>query len=177
MTLTFEPVSVDDLELLVDWRGMPHVERWWPGLHDRAALERELGPIMDGTDPTRAFICRSGARAIGYAQAYRLADEAQWRAVVTTAIGELRAVGIDYFIGEPDLIGRGLGAAMIASFVTVVWATFSEPAVVVAVQQGNAPSWRALERAGFTRVWHGHLASDDPSDQGPAYLYRADRPA
>jgi RimJ/RimL family protein N-acetyltransferase len=33
---------------------------------------------------------------------------------------------------------------------------------LVAVSQGNAASWRALEKAGFTRCWAGDLATDDP---------------
>jgi aminoglycoside 6'-N-acetyltransferase len=46
----------------------------------------------------------------------------------------------------------------------------------VAVQQENPASWRALEGAGFQRVWAGMLDSDDPSDQGPSYLYSMRRP-
>ena len=30
-----------------------------------------------------------------------------------------------------------------------------------------------LEKAGFTRVWHGRLDSPDPSDDGPEYVYSA----
>ena len=44
-------------------------------------------------------------------------------------------------------------------------------AVVVDVQQANRPSWRALEKAGFHRVFAGTIDSDDPSDAGPAYVY------
>jgi aminoglycoside 6'-N-acetyltransferase len=49
-------------------------------------------------------------------------------------------------------------------------------AVVVAVHQDNPASWRALEGAGFHRVWEGTLDSDDPSDDGPGYLYLQRRP-
>ena len=49
-------------------------------------------------------------------------------------------------------------------------------AVVVAVQQANRASWRALEGAGFRRQWEGLLVTDDLSDQGPAYLYVRYRP-
>ena len=33
---------------------------------------------------------------------------------------------------------------------------------------------RALEKAGYQRCWAGELESDDPSDEGPMYLYRLD---
>ena len=43
--------------------------------------------------------------------------------------------------------------------------------VAVAVQQGNRRSWRALEKAGYDRVFTGSIESDDPSDDGPSYVY------
>ena len=41
----------------------------------------------------------------------------------------------------------------------------------VAVQQANHRSWRALEKAGYDRVFEGMIESDDPSDAGPSYVY------
>jgi aminoglycoside 6'-N-acetyltransferase len=176
MRFTFEPVTHADFAQLSRWRGEPHVERWWPGPHDLGSIETEYRPLVDGSDATKAFICRLDDRPIGYVQSYRLADEPAWRATIGAAIGEDAAVGIDYFIGEADLIGRGVGSTMIEAFVAIVWRVYDDvPSVVVAVQQENAASWRALERAGFARVWQGRLDTDDPSDQGPAYLYRMDR--
>ena len=43
--------------------------------------------------------------------------------------------------------------------------------LAVAVQQANHRSWRALEKAGYDRVFAGMIDSDDPSDAGPSYLY------
>ena len=66
---------------------------------------------------------------------------------------------------------------MIGEFVQRVWIEYADVAsVVVAVQRDNPASWRALERSGFERVWEGNLLSDDPSDQGPAYIYVMPRP-
>jgi aminoglycoside 6'-N-acetyltransferase len=155
---------------------MPHVKRWWPGPHDLAAIESEYQPRVDGADSTMAFICRLHDRPIGYVQAYRLADEPDWQTTIAAAIASVDAVGIDYYIGEADVIGRGIGSARLAAFVEEVWRVYADvSSVIVAVQQANAASWGALERAGFTRVWQGLLDTDDPSDQGPAYLYRAER--
>jgi len=41
----------------------------------------------------------------------------------------------------------------------------------VAVQQANHRSWRALEKAGYERVFAGMIESNDPSDAGPSYVY------
>jgi aminoglycoside 6'-N-acetyltransferase len=43
-------------------------------------------------------------------------------------------------------------------------------------QQENVASWRALEKAGFERIFAGPLESDDPSDSGPAFVYALRRP-
>jgi RimJ/RimL family protein N-acetyltransferase len=66
---------------------------------------------------------------------------------------------------------------MITEFVDASWARHPHAdTVVVAVQQDNPPSWRALEAAAFTRVWGGRLNTADPSDQGAGYLYLRRRP-
>jgi aminoglycoside 6'-N-acetyltransferase len=177
VAFTFTPLTGADFERLSGWLRQPHVERWWPGPNDVASIVTRYQPLVDGTDPTRAFICHLGDRPIGYVQAYQLADEPEWRATVAAVLGDIEAVGIDYFIGEVDLVGRGNGSAMIEAFFASVWRAYPEVSqVVVAVQQANAASWGALEHAGFSRAWEGRLDTDDPSDQGPAYLYRTERP-
>jgi aminoglycoside 6'-N-acetyltransferase len=110
-----------------------------------------------------------------------LADEPDWTAALAPALDGAvdtdSAMGLDYLIGDPHSVGRGVGTAMLVAFTELTWRT--EPAVtslVVAVQQENVASWRALERAAFDPVWSGTLVTDDPSDQGPAYVYVCRRP-
>lgn len=81
------------------------------------------------------------------------------------------AISVDYLIGEPDLRGRGLGAAMIAAFV----GTSPGGDVIVPVAVGNRASWRALERAGFERVAEGELEPDNPLDPPDHYVLRLRR--
>lgn len=88
------------------------------------------------------------------------------------------AAGIDYLIGEPDLTGRGLGPSMIAQGAADAWTAYPEiVAIVVVVQVDNRPSLRALEKAGYRRVWSGIVDSGDPSDDGPSHVYLLDRPS
>ena len=59
--------------------------------------------------------------------------------------------GIDQFIGEPDMIGRGHGSAFIRAFI-------DDPCgmarAVTDPDPANARAVRAYEKAGFeTRVW------------------------
>ena len=66
--------------------------------------------------------------------------------------------------------------AAIATFTSLTFARYPAIGLVAAaVSQANAASWRALEKAGYRRAWAGELDSDDPSDEGPMYLYRCER--
>ena len=47
--------------------------------------------------------------------------------------------------------------------------------MIVPVHAGNRASWRALERAGFTRVAAGELRPDNPRDSRDHYVYGLNR--
>jgi aminoglycoside 6'-N-acetyltransferase len=178
VSITFRPLSAGDLPKVAEWLAAPHVKEWWPEPHDLASVESRFLPMVRGIDPTEGFIILHDGTPIGYIQRYRLADEPDWRRAVEVAVGVLEGVGIDYLIGDAARVGRGLGTEAIGRFVSELWERSEDIAVVVvAVQQLNLASWHALERAGFERVWAGLLDTDDPSDQGPAFLYRQTRPS
>jgi aminoglycoside 6'-N-acetyltransferase len=174
---TFKALEPTDLPVLATWLSRPHVERWWREPSDLDSVEQNYRPIVDGSDPTEGFIASFRGRQIGYVQRYLINDDPDWRRTVVSALGEDGGIGIDYLIGEPDLVGQGLGRRMISEFVVDSWRNYpSVERMVVALQQENAASWRALEASGFRRAWAGHLESSDPSDQGLSFVYVADRP-
>ncbi len=174
----FGALQAADLSMLGDWLSRPHVERWWREPSDPASVEQNYRPMLDGSDRTQGFVVRFRGRPIGFVQRYLIDDDPHWREAVTSAIGEEGGIGIDYLIGEPNLVGKGLGRQMISEFVLDSWRNYpSEDRVVVALQQENIASWKALEASGFQRVWAGELESSDPSDRGPSYVYVLDRPS
>ena len=159
------------------WLGRPHVGKWWREPADLETVEATYAPMIDGSDPTEGFIAVSEGRPVGFLQRYRLDDNPEWQRAVAVAIGFVPAAGIDYLIGDEHDTGRGLGPQMIAALVADCWTTLPDiEAIVVDVLQANRASWRALESAGFHRVWEGLLRSDHPSDDGPCFLYLASRP-
>jgi aminoglycoside 6'-N-acetyltransferase len=166
------------------------VARWWREPSDLAAVEATYGPLIDGSDPTEGFIAthEEQGKPFAFLQRYRLGDNPQWQRAIAVALAERESggghadaargdpirdgAGIDYLIGDQTMTGRGLGRQMIDAFVGLTWDRYPDiTAVVVAVDQRNEASWRALEGAAFLRTWAGELESDDPSDQGPHYLY------
>ncbi len=163
--------------MMAAWLSRPHVEQWWREPSDLASVEDHYGPIIDGTDTTEGFVILLDGRAIGFVQRYRVDEDPDWRASIRSALGRADGFGIDYLIGEPDLIHQGLGRRIISEFVDNSWRRYpTVDRAVVAVQQDNMASWKALEGSGFRRAWEGELDSKDPSDRGPTFIYVLIRP-
>ena len=71
-----------------------------------------------------------------------------------------------------EATGRRVGSEAIRQLLADTFSRYPDvDSVVVAMQQANRASWRALERVGFERRWAGLLDSPDPSDAGPSYIY------
>jgi aminoglycoside 6'-N-acetyltransferase len=184
-------MSRDDFPALASWLRTPHVEAWFPWLHGdtdpRVAVEAEYGPCIDGGDPTELFVIEAEGQPVGFIQRYRISDNPSWAAALSaaltaagessTAVGDTSAaVGFDYAIGELDATGRGVGSEAIRQLLTDTFDRYPDvDSVIVAMQQANRPSWRALEHVGFERRWAGLLDSPDPSDAGPSYIYAVRR--
>ena len=174
LEISFRPLQQSDLPLLAEWLRRPHVAQWWREPSDLPAVEATYGPMVDRSDPTEGFIAvgqghgqlREGQPGEGqpfaFLQRYRLDDNLEWQRAIAVALaqGDVqvsgRSAGIDYLIGDQTMTGRGLGRKMIAAFVDLLWDRYPDTtAVVVAVDQGNEASWRALEGAGFLRPGRG----------------------
>ena len=175
--VTFRPLARADLALLGRWLAEPLVARWWAHDPSAEAVEADFGPVLDGADPTEIELACAQDRPFGLLQRYTFADNpayvAQLEPVFPPPEG---ALSIDYLIGEPDVRGGGAGAAMLAAFAAESWAAYPDAdAVLVPVAAGNVASWRALEKAGFTRVAEGPLTPDNPVDPPDHVVYRIRR--
>ena len=82
-----------------------------------------------------------------------------------TDVGVPDAAGVDLFIGEPDLIGMGLGKAIVRRFVADIgWRAFPETKRYMAGPSAkNLRSRRTFEAAGFVFVRQVDVAGEpDP---------------
>jgi aminoglycoside 6'-N-acetyltransferase len=178
VVVTFERLTRDRFGLLGRWLAEPHVRRWWAHDPSPGAVEADFGPTVDGREPAEDHVALVDGQPVGLVQFCRLVDHPVYRdelgAVVPVEDG---AASIDYLVGEPSMVGRGVGPAVIAAFVERVWER--EPSVthlVVPVNAGNVASWRALEKAGFRRVARGEMEPDAPGDDRMHEILRIDRP-
>ena len=172
--LSFRPLTRADFPVLCLWIAAPHVAQWWREDPSPSAVERAYGPAVDGQDPTEMFVVALGGRDVGFVQRYLLDDHPDWSA----ALGITDAAGIDYLLGETDVVGTGVGSAMVDAFTLSTLDRYPDTScVAVAVQQANGRSWRALENGGYERIFAGILESPDPSDDGPSFVYVRRRPS
>lgn len=174
---TFDPLVTSDLPLVARWLVQPHVQRWWHTVGTAADLREKYAARIRGADPTEVFLIVVDAHPIGLIQRYRIANHSSWdRAVAGTGIELKASAGIDYLIGEPKSLRKGLGKAAIRGFTDRLFDEYREVDVVIAAPQvANVASCRALAGAGYCLRWVGRLESEDPSDAGQAALYVQDR--
>src|SRR5215203_260214 len=176
--ISWRPLAVGDLPMLAGWLREPEVARWWNHDSSREGVERDFGPSVRGEEPGEDLVVLLDDRPVGLLQRSRIADYpeevAELSALVAVPDG---AVQLDYLIADPALRGQGLGSRMIAAAVGDTWRTFPDtPAILVSVVAANVASWRALEKAGLTRVAEGPMVPDNPVDDPLHYVYRIDRP-
>jgi aminoglycoside 6'-N-acetyltransferase len=100
-------------------------------------------------------------------QTYLVSDYPEWEAVVGPGAG---LAGVDLFVGEDEMVGRGLGPQVLSQFAReVVFARPETRACIATVEEANRRSWRAFEKAGFRHV-------RDVEEEGlPHRLMRLDR--
>jgi RimJ/RimL family protein N-acetyltransferase len=171
--LLFRPIAETDLPLLERWLGRVHVQEWWRDPSAPEHVAEKYRPCIRGTEKTDVFIMTSDDTAIGMIQSYRIEDHPGWAAAIRpSGLHFPAAAGIDYLLGEPNLIGRGIGTAAIGAFTQLVFDRYTDvDCIVVTPQAANHRSCRVLEKNGYTCEWIGHLDSNDPGDRDTAALY------
>jgi|SRR5579862_413255 len=139
----FRPMSAADLPMIRRWLETPHVAQWWHDPDEQfALLSEDLNhPAMD------QFVVAADDRPFAYLQCY---DPNAWpEGGLGVHPGGTR--GIDQFIGEPDMIDRGHGSALIRSFVDGLLKK-GTPRVVTDPDPENIRAVRAYEKAGFQKA-------------------------
>ena len=155
----FRPVTAEDLPLLRRWLAQPHVAEWWDDADGVAEIEEAI------RDPvTEPFIVLCDGRPIGYQQCYDPHAEADH----PYADQPHGTRGIDQFIGELNMIGRGHGNSFIRAFLEQLFNGGAARAVTDPDPR-NARAIRAYTKAGFapleeraTKYGHVLLMACDP---------------
>jgi RimJ/RimL family protein N-acetyltransferase len=163
--IRFRPLEESDLPQVEAWLRAEHVAEWWRDPLEIALEKRR--EALEGRREVEHYAILEDGRPVGLIQTYRVADHPEWGELVGA---EPEAAGVDLFVGEPDAVGRGLGAEILREFArTVVFSGTETTAVVATVEEANRRSWRAFEKAGFRHV------RDVEEDGLPHRLMRLER--
>jgi len=165
--LTLRPMTEDDLPTFESWLHEPHFGRWF--LQD-ATIEEELADnrnAIRGDDPAVVLIVELDGRSIGWCQWYSWWDYPTEAAEYDAAPAEL---GIDYGIGDPLLVGRGVGSQLIATLVERVREARPAASILSGPSAANRASCAVLEKNGFVLVDTRDIPSEP--NASPIALYR-----
>ncbi len=133
----YRKVGLGDLDLLAAWRARPHVCEWWGA--DDGYTEEEIG------DPRASrWIVETGGRPFAFIQDYTVHG---WEAHHFAHL-PAGARGIDQFIGEPGMLGRGHGTALIAERLAALFDA-GAPLIATDPHPDNARAIAVYGKLGF----------------------------
>lgn len=147
------PVRPSDAAILAGWDRRPHV-REAIGADDPSDWDAELA----GDPPWRDWwIAEADGRPVGIVQ---ISDPA---AEPSRYWGEIGAGhrAIDIWLGEPDVLGRGLGTAMMRFALARAFAPPDVGSVLVDPLERNRRARRFYARLGFVEVGPRRFGDDD----------------
>ena len=150
MPITFRLMTREDLPLVHEWHQQPHVVRWWTVRKTFEETENHYLPTIEGTEPTQHYIALLDGEPLGMVQTYLVSDYPDYAALIEEGEG---TAGLDLFIGDEALTGRGLGTEMIQRFIDEI--VFARPETIACMADPavrNTASLRAFEKAGFRKV-------------------------
>lgn len=149
-----------DLGAMARWLSAEHVSRWFAAEGEPTPewVAARYGPRIDGMEPIRMWVVEVNGRSVGFCQDYRLRDHPEFAALTP----DPEAVGVDYAIGEPHLIGQGVGAVMLWAWLAGARKRYRDVATYFsAPDHRNEASLRMLEKVGFVRgTWFDQPQAD-----------------
>lgn len=161
LVLDLRTMTRGDLPVLAEWLRAPHVRRWWhaDGEPSDAPVVARYGPRVDGDTPTRMWVVEVNGRSIGFVQDYRIRDYPDFALLAPDA----DALGLDYAIGDPHRVGRGLGVRVLWAWMLRARRDLPEVgSYFAAPDHRNLASLRILAKAGFVQgTWF-----DEPQRDG-----------
>jgi aminoglycoside 6'-N-acetyltransferase len=140
-TYLIRRVSETDLPLIDAWRARPHVIEWWGD----PSVEPETEKLGDSR--IRMWLVEHARRPFAFLQDY---DVHGWDPHPFAYLPQ-GSRGLDLFIGEADMVGRGHGQRFLRQHVEQMFAD-GAPAAGADPHPDNVRARRAYEKAGFAVV-------------------------
>ena len=153
MNINFTALSNSDFSLLLKWLRTPHVKAWWDSdiNYTEDLLKEKYFSYVDGyklengeKKTISAFIIYVDNDPIGYIQIYNAYDFTR-RVPLIDLPKSLAA--IDFFIGNANYIGKGLGVKILKAFDYRGYKN-----LLVDPDMYNISAIKTYEKAGFKKI-------------------------
>ncbi len=143
-----------DYQLIVRWRNMPHVRRWWDPDRPTTTIDSAIDEYRAdarGTTPSTVCIIERSGEPLGLIQFYRWVSYADEAADVGITFDD-QTWGLDVFIGEADQIHRGIGTRVVNMLSDYLVEELGASSVALTTDVLNHAAQRCYEKAGFEKV-------------------------
>jgi RimJ/RimL family protein N-acetyltransferase len=162
----FLPLQEHHLALLHEWLTRPHVAEWWQPTPTVDELKADYMASDCAPADTRAYLATYAEEPVGFIQCYGVMGSGGGWWETETDPG---ARGIDQFLCDAAMLGRGLGRAMISAFIDKLFIDAAVTVIQTDPSPRNARAIRCYLHAGFSV--DGEVQTPD----GPAVLMRRSR--
>ncbi len=158
----FKPLTEAQLSLLTRWLNYQHLQEWWnSGELTLEKVREKYLPRIKGNDSARPYIIYLDEIPIGYIQYYYAsAGDPNWW---PDEPGQ-DVIGIDQFIADINLLGKGYGTLMIIQFIRYLANEIAISEVRVDPRPDNLRAIRCYEKTGFRKI------QDIITPDGPATM-------
>lgn len=144
--LTIRAMSESDYPYMAKWlnNGLV-IEYYGPRLTLEEVIAK-YGPRLTGELYVKPCVVEYKDKPIGYMQYYRMPKE---QLKLYSYSAEESIYGIDQFIGEPELWGKGIGTQMISALLEYLSSKIDVSKVVLDVKSTNIQAIKCYEKCGF----------------------------
>lgn len=171
--ITLRPLTTADVPRLARWLSDPDVHAWYrEGEPTVENLGDRYGPVIEGSDPTSAWIASIDGRPAGQVQCSRIAPESEYGMALDLSPPYRDGVaGVDILLGEPRFRNGGWGPLVLRAFLRrILFGRWRVPAAIIAPELMNTRAIHAYERAGFRWLKTVPIEDGDPDNTEDEYV-------